>query len=366
MVVIFSLSADSGNKLSQTTEESPELKAAIATAKKLVNEQVQEKLAIKLAAQAERDRARQARQEQYYREHPSEAPKASKKVQATSAAAKAREEGKLRYFEMTFPTAAFLKQVVRTLGSITEEITFYLDKDGLVAALMDPSHICLVDVRIPAAELDSYKYESQQPEETFTVHTDDFLAVLAVAENSPITLSIQDFPKQEPLLHISIEGPVTSELDLHLVDAYTSKTPMPKVTFKSKFKLNSAWLEKVLKEQKPVSDHLHVQSFKGEPAMPADEAHNATDATPDKLVFSGKGEVGNASKTLKRTDADLIELDIQEDSDVYYSSEYLRNYLKALKAEQVTMEFASKMPCRLGLEFAHGGHNYFYLAPRVD
>src|SRR5579875_299339 len=223
------------------------------------------------------------------------------------------------------------KSVSQAIATLIDEATFVATPDGLNLRAMDPSHIALVDLKWPSSAFDKYSCDTNY---NLTVRVEDLLKVFRRADS-----------KDRVELNLTEEN----TLEFKLVNAQYSQTPLPKVTFTVTSKIGAALVKQVFEDIKTISDHVSIK------------------AETDKLVFSGKSEVGKVSVVVDKKNPELKELNIKEPGDATYSLEYLSNFTKSIYGDTLTIQFSSKMPIKLEYPLSgKGGVVQFFLAPRVD
>lgn len=237
------------------------------------------------------------------------------------------------------------KSVANSISTLVEEATFEAAPEGLSFRAMDPSHVALVDLNWPSSAFEKYECDSQLK---FTVRVADFVKLIKRADTRD---SVEISRADEETLVLRIQDGYKREYKLHLIESTSAPTPLPKLTFNSKLMMTEATFEKILSDISVVSDHTSIETSK------------------DRVTFSGKSDSGSASAEMDKTGADLLELDVKEDSKATYSIDYLLNITKAAGAtsDTVVSEYSSKMPLRLEFRLSEmGGRIHFYLAPRVE
>lgn len=234
------------------------------------------------------------------------------------------------------------KVVSSAVSTLVEEATFEASPEGITFRAMDPSHVALIDLLWPKAAFE--KYECDKPFK-FSIKIEDFMKLIKRADAKD---SIEITTSDEMLVLRILNG-YKREFLLHLIESTYGPTPLPKLSFNVKATMAERAFEKVLSDISAISDHVTIEASK------------------DRLIFSGKSDIGSGSITLERATQDLLELDVKEDSKATYSIEYLSNIIKATASDAVLLEYSSKMPIRLELKLSDlGGRVHFYLAPRIE
>lgn len=236
------------------------------------------------------------------------------------------------------------RSVSQAISTLIEEASFEATPEGLNLRAMDPSHIALVDLRWPGAAFEKYSCDQSH---TLTVRVEDLLKVMRRAEgNDKVEVRLGE----ENMLEFKLYDGYAREFEVHLVETQYAQSPLPKVPINISVKLTTKVLRKILSDIQTISDHISIK------------------AESDKLVFTGKSEVGRASVTLTKDNSDVLELNVKEPGESTYSIEYLINFAKAISnADTVTVSFSAKMPIKLEFPLSQQGAAInFYLAPRVD
>ncbi|NWG09242.1 MAG: proliferating cell nuclear antigen (pcna) [Nitrososphaerales archaeon] len=241
-------------------------------------------------------------------------------------------------------TSGEWKAVSSAISTLVEEATFEASLEGITFRAMDPSHVALVDLLWPKSAFE--KYECDKPFK-FTVKMEDFAKLIKRADtkdNIEITTS-------DEMLVLRIVDGYKREFLLHLIESTYGPTPLPKLSFNVRATVAERAFERMLIDISAVSDHVTI------------------DASKDRLVFTGKSDIGSGSVTLEKATQDVLELEVKEDSKATYNIEYLSGMIKATgsASDTVALEYSNKMPIRLELKLSDlGGRIHFYLAPRIE
>ncbi|MCP8309755.1 MAG: proliferating cell nuclear antigen (pcna) [archaeon] len=238
-------------------------------------------------------------------------------------------------------TSGEWKVVSSAVSTLVEEATFEASPEGITFRAMDPSHVALIDLSWPKSAFE--KYECDKPYK-FSIKIEDFVKLIKRAD---VKDSIEITTADEMLVLRILDG-YKREFLLHLIESTYGPTPLPKLSFNVKATIAERAFERILSDISAISDHVTIEALK------------------DRLVFSGKSDIGSGSVTLDRATQDL-ELEVKEDSKATYNMEYLSNIIKATASDKVLLEYSSKMPIRLELKLSDlGGRIHFYLAPRIE
>jgi proliferating cell nuclear antigen len=84
------------------------------------------------------------------------------------------------------------------------------------------------------------------------------------------------------------------------------------------------------------------------------------------IKFYGKGDAGDAEVVYWKDENTSIEMFNVNESKTAYSLEYLLQMLNAVDADNVILEYSSKMPLRLQFLLPFRCDMQYYLAPRAE
>lgn len=236
------------------------------------------------------------------------------------------------------------KAIAVAISTIVEEATFEAAPQGLNFRGMDPSHIALIDLNWPNSAFE--KYECSQPVK-IGLKIEDFVKLIKRASsNDKVELETKD----DSLL-IKFVNAYKKEYLVHLIEPYSSSTPLPKISLNSKTVIKTKALEKLLDDIQVVSETVNISANK------------------DQIILEGQGDTGNAKILLDKTNEDIISVDIKEESIATYSLSHLLDIIGSLSSvsENVSLEFSTKMPIKLLFKIgAYGIDLCYYLAPRIE
>ena len=224
-----------------------------------------------------------------------------------------------------------------------EDAMFIVNNDGITFRGMDPSHVALLDVTFPKSSFDHLEGETS----FFGIRIDDFKTVFNTATNTDtIELNIEN----ERLMKVSINGSLDMEYNVHLIEKQEVNTPIPKTEYKAKLSVEPSTLSRIISNIQHISDFVMINS------------------NPERVEFSGQGDLGDAKINLDKESTDLKKLDLQEDSSAVYSLEYMAKIIRDIgKASKiVNMEYADKNPIHISFEMPSLAKVEYYLAPRVE
>lgn len=237
------------------------------------------------------------------------------------------------------------KAVAAAVKTLVEEATFEATNEALTFRAMDPSHVALVDLHWPNSAFE--KYECDKPFK-FSMRVEDLVKLIGRSDAKD---SVEVASTEEDAIMMKFMDGYKREFTIHLIESTGGAAPLPKLEFDTKVTLTKSMLERVLSDINVVSDQVTIQASK------------------EKLSFSGKSDVGQASVALEKNDADVLDLQTSAESKATYSIDYLIGILKALGGviDTVQLEFSTKKPVRLEAKLNDLGCRLtYFLAPRVS
>ena len=237
------------------------------------------------------------------------------------------------------------KAVAAAVKTLVEEATFEATTEGMTFRAMDPSHVALVDLLLPNASFE--KYDVDKPFK-FSLRVEDLVKLVGRSDAKD---SVEVTSSEEDAINMKFVNGYKREFKIHLIESSGGAAPLPKLEFDTKATLTKQIFEKVLSDISVVSDQVTITASK------------------DKLLFSGKSDVGQASIQLEKNDADVLDLQVNAESKATYSIDYLVGITKAVGGVSDTLqaEFSTKKPIRLEFKLNdQGGRMHYFLAPRVS
>jgi len=237
-----------------------------------------------------------------------------------------------------------LRAVVEAIKSIVDEAVFTATSEGITFRAMDASHVSLLDI---SWKRDGFiEYECNEGEVTFGVRIDELLKLLRrIDKEQQVEISISDGEMQIT----ASEGKRTRNYKLRLLDASKSETPVPKLSFNTRVTMLYHTLVDALKDIDVISSIVEIYT------------------NESMIKFYGKGDAGDAEVVYWQDENTNIEMfNEAKESKTAYSLEYLLQMLNAVDADNVILEYSSKMPLRLQFLLPFRCDMQYYLAPRAE
>lgn len=248
-------------------------------------------------------------------------------------------------FKIAIADARNWKNLMTAISTLIEEATFTVDNEGISLRAMDPSHVAMVDFGSPKETFQEYTCTEST---RLCLDIADMLKLIKRVESGE-TLELTHDP-QTGHLNMKLVGKYTRRFSLPLLQPATTDTPVPKLTFDAKIKLDADFLNDAISDISGVSDQVRCE------------------ATPDRLVMTGVSETGNVVVEFDKTNPAVIDFQVQTEVKALYGVSFLQDMIRAGAASSklVTVEFSADKPVRLDFELPLKGKLVYYLAPRLE
>jgi len=241
-------------------------------------------------------------------------------------------------FNIKLQDPTMLKEAVNVISEMVEEATFSIDQEGIFFKGMDPSHVCLVDLR--SGNQDYEKWEVKQAG-NIGLRLDEFSKVLkSLKKKDSLELSFN-----EDQLNIKSSG---MSMNLKTIEQSSTDCPLPKLSYNSKITITGNELHRILKQISNVSNYVTIETYE------------------QRAVFSAKGDNGEVKIEIERGMPEIVEISIREISKATYNLEYLMAFVKHLKGHTLTLDYSENMPLRINAHIGHITQIDYYLAPRIE
>lgn len=233
------------------------------------------------------------------------------------------------------------RSLVQALSTVVEEAKFSITGEGISHLSMDPSHVALIDARIPYSACMTFE------------HNRDFDITLQVDD---IIKGLKDLDKKETLEITIGDDKVRFQaggdsFTRFIIESTQGAVPLPKLSLDAKFTVDTKEFLKVLKKVEKTSDHITIHMDR------------------EKIIFSGKSDSGEFESTWNRGHPYLVQMTSKEEEvKATYSIDYLKKIMDALKdSDIVTIEYSVKMPLKATFKLGeYDGKLEYYLAPRIQ
>ena len=225
------------------------------------------------------------------------------------------------------------KTLIDVVSTIHDELEFAVKEDGLHFALMDPSHVAMIQFFWQKENFAKYEIDEKMVGKFIGLLCDEMGKIFKrIDQTDDVTISFEDS-------NVTITSP-TKQFGLRALEPNFSENPTPKIKFEDKFEIPLGKLKDVVLDVATVSDYV---TFIGKDAL---------------VFFEGKDDRGTCKGQ--------IDAKSKTDFKATFSIEYLRPIVNALTSNNITIEFASAKPLHLISNIEGMGIIDFFLAPRVE
>jgi len=236
------------------------------------------------------------------------------------------------------------RNLVKALAAVVVEGCFHLDESGVELMAMDPSHVSMVDFRLPAEFFDAYNCKE---ETMLSIRVEEFLRFLdRIRKEEEVAIKLEE-DKAQLHIHSTSRGH-TRRFVIPILEPLEEAIPQPKVFYKSSARILIGSLRRALRDASLVSEQveLHVSGA--------------------EVKMSAVGNMGSTDSVWSQEAEDLLEVTAEEASKGRYYLSYLRDMVNAAASscEVATLELSTEMPLKINFELPQGRLIY-YLAPMI-
>ena len=239
-----------------------------------------------------------------------------------------------------------IKTLVSALSSSIKDALFQVDSERMYMKALDPSHVSLAVLSLPAESFDLFEVEG---EVKMPLSLDELNKYLARARpNDDVTLKHSSSTSKLEMVYagggISTK---TFQFPLSRLDMEEAPEP-PEMEFDVQISTAADFLAELVKDCKVVSPHITLYTEKGKFGAKASESGG----TEADFAYSSEG---------------LLSIAVKEDSKAAYTLQYLEDMAKiSAAADAMHLQFSSDKPLRITFDLIGGGSVTFLLAPRLE
>ncbi len=249
---------------------------------------------------------------------------------------------------------------MKAVASLLEEPTLRFSDVGLRVLGMDPSHVAMVDLRLPAEYFDRYVCdEGESSPLRMTVNVSELVRMLGanprLGRDEGLTVS---YDAGGESVGLTLRDKITRGKRVPALDPVDQEVPDASVPYTSYARVMSEMIRKlVLPDMGDVSEHVCIQI--GDVGV----GHSGTGP---EIVFSATGDMGSCRVAYEKHGDQVLELRFEESSKATFTGHYLVEIFKGVKglSEVVGIHLASDMPVKIDVEIPQGQLIY-YLAPCI-
>lgn len=221
--------------------------------------------------------------------------------------------------------------------------TFQLTEDALSVRTMDPSRVCMIDLKIHCSFFEDWTPTNLR----FCTDLTFLLKLLKRArKNDLVSFEIKN---EDLRLEISNEKTRRS-FTLSLVKPEDEDPPVPNIDFTAKFLMPVQDLQQLIDDAFLASDCIRF------------EVEN------DLIKASSKGDLTSMEAHLPKESDAILDLKVEKPCKALYSTSYLQDIVKACSkiSDLATIELGEDLPMKISFSTYFEGKLDYYLAPRIE
>lgn len=250
---------------------------------------------------------------------------------------------------------SLFSRIFESANTLVDEVTIEINQDGFVVRTMDPSHIALIDIVLSKNDFISF-VEPEGEAIKFGLRSEEMLKLIKQFkpvdknDNEDITLELVD---NKLVITKQTNDGDKIQGRIHRIEPSSGTCPLPKLTYNVDVPIPTPKLSRQIESLSQVGEYLKLSV-------------DIADARGSecKITFSTTTDGIDQSNTITIEDSGSI---VRETSQAVYSLDYIQKMVRTMKfAEQVTVQYSTKMPLRLVVKLGAMSFIHFYLAPRVQ
>jgi proliferating cell nuclear antigen len=257
-------------------------------------------------------------------------------------------------------TVEDLKLLLQAPISLVDEATFSFTQDGIKARFMDPSHVAMMDINVPASSLKGYVLDGEPFKAAIRID-DAFNQVRKLFRDNKAIVTVvfdnESFMNESTgFMRVSTDK---VKVNFRTMDASRSDTPLPKITFNASVDLT----QEDIKTLKNIDfDYISFEVNKKHQYSVANSCKNV------QLTYLTKSDSGDLEGNIQ---VNAYTSNVVETSRATFSLDYLKKMLQTVlngKTNNARLEYSSKMPLKLSFNLSSrvAAKIDIYLAPRVQ
>lgn len=237
------------------------------------------------------------------------------------------------------------KTCVGAIVNLLEEAHFKFTQEGVSMRAMDPSHVALVDFRLPSGAFEEYRVSKPLG---LGLSLTELNRVLSRAKSDDAMVMEHDEEKNKLLL--TFKGTSSRKFSLPLLDLRESELPEPKLQFTAFVEVMAEVLQDGLRDSEMVGDNVRLE------------------VREEGFFMYAEGDGKSAELKLEKGNAAMPKLKLERPCSSMFNVKYLSDMLKAADPKDViAVSLGKDLPVRLDLRIAGGkGSLSFILAPRIE
>ncbi len=244
-------------------------------------------------------------------------------------------------FKAIYPEAKYFKSIVDSLAKLVDEVSIRVDQEGFHLKALDPAHVALIEIFLPATSFLTYEVEGEEVIGISMANLGKLLTRLKKGDQFEISAS-------EGYVTITIHALVKRKYRFRNLEVAIPELPEASLEFDVEAQVLADTIKHAIKDAEAVGDTVEFEA----------KDDNA-------LYIRGRGGT-IAEMKLTRDTAALIDLVVKNPAKSAYSIEYLKHVLALTRiAEATIIKFSNDAPLYLEFALAGEGRVKYLLAPKA-
>ena len=247
-------------------------------------------------------------------------------------------------FKAVLSDVDLLKGTIPIIAEIVDEGVFRVDQNGISLLSPDRAMVAVVNLKILSTAFDEYNATG---EDYMGLNLANFSAVLKRLGTGDKL--IMELTEGDNKLKLIIKGNGVRTFEIPILDIKTEKPPIDKLNFTGKMEVEASLIEQGISDAEIIGDSVFFE------------------ADGEAFRMYARGDVSSAQMEVRKSDKGVLDLKAEGSVKSQYPLEYLRKMIKAGKiSQQMTLEFGTDYPVRMGFKSVDKMEISFVLAPRVE
>lgn len=247
-------------------------------------------------------------------------------------------------FKAVLSDVDLLKNTIPIISEIIDEGIFRVDQNGISLLSPDRAMVAVVNLKILSTAFDEY----DAPQEEFLgLNLANISAVLKRIKTGDKL--VMETIENDNKLKMTIKGNGIRTFEIPLLDVKTEKPPIDKLNFTGRMEIESNLIEEGISDADIIGDSVVFE------------------ANGDIFRMYAKSDTSSVQMEVNKKDRGVLDLKAEGSIRAQYPLEYLKKIIKAGKiSQQMTLEFGTDYPVKMGFKSVDKMELSIVLAPRVE
>ncbi len=245
-------------------------------------------------------------------------------------------------FEIKMDNAKYWRDCISAIGSLVDEGTFNIAKEGISLKAMDPSSISMISFFMPSKSFSKFSIDKGA---SIGLNLENLSKILSRTRDNE-SLIMKDVDSK---LSMEFVGPGSRRrYKLQLIDVKKSVEKEPNVEFDANVEINGDPLKDIIKDASLISSYI---SFK---------------ASKDQFAISAHGDSGELEELHEKDGSIMKKVDAGKSAEAVFNLEFLENMVRSCpQGNNVSIALKSNEPMKLNYSIGDAQIIY-YLAPYME